>query len=95
MADELALLLRARGREVIRASTESFRLPWAQRYQRGEFSPEADYHDSFNYGTLRRVLLAPLGPDGDRRYRHAVYDLGPDTAVSPPTTSRRGRGAAP
>jgi uridine kinase len=42
LADELALLLRARGREVIRASTESFRLPRARRYQRGEFSPEAD-----------------------------------------------------
>jgi hypothetical protein len=57
LADELALLLRSRGREVIRASAEGFHLPRAQRYRRGEFSPEANYHDSFDYGTLRRVLL--------------------------------------
>jgi len=87
LADELALLLRARGREVIRASTESFHLPREQRYRRGEFSPEANYHDSFDYDTLRRVLLDPLGPDGDRRYQHAVYDLDTDTAVSAPTTT--------
>src|ERR1700748_2018999 len=66
LADELALLLSSRGREVIRASTESFHLPRARRYRRGEFSPEANYHDSFDYGTLRRVLLHPLGPNGDR-----------------------------
>jgi len=87
LADELALLLRTRGREVIRASTEGFHLPRAQRYRRGEFSPEANYHDSFDYDTLRRVLLDPLGPDGDRRYQHAVYDLDTDTALSPPVTT--------
>jgi uridine kinase len=87
LADELALLLRSRGREVIRASAENFHLPRAQRYRRGEFSPEANYHDSFDYGTLRRVLLDPLGPDGDRRYRHAVYDPGTDTAVSQPAAT--------
>jgi uridine kinase len=87
LADELALILRTRGREVIRTSTESFHLPRAQRYRRGEFSPEANYHDSFDYDTLRRVLLDPLGPDGDRRYQHAVYDFDTDTAVSPPVTT--------
>src|SRR3984885_12144139 len=75
LADELAPLLRGRGREVIRATTESFHLPRAQRYRRGEFSPEANYHDAFDYDALRRVLLDPLGPDGDRRYQHAVHDL--------------------
>src|ERR1700753_645459 len=87
LADELALLLRTRGREVIRASTESFQLPRAQRYRRGEFSAEANYHDAFDYDTLRRVLLDPLGPDRDRRYQHAVYDLDTDTAVSQPGTT--------
>src|ERR1700744_475409 len=87
LADEPALILRARGREVIRTSTESFHLPRAQRYRRGEFSPEANYHDAFDYDTLRRVLLDPLGPDGDRRYQHAVYDLDTDTAVSQPATT--------
>jgi uridine kinase len=84
LADELALLLRDQGREVIRTTTESFQLPRAQRYRRGEFSPEANYHDSFDYDTLRRVLLDPLGPGGDRRYQQAVYDLATDTILSPP-----------
>jgi uridine kinase len=89
LADDLALLLRARGREVIRASAESFHLPRATRYLRGEFSPEANYHDAFDYDTLRRVLLDPLGPDGDRRYQRALYDIDTDTALSPPVTTAR------
>jgi len=84
LADELAQLLRDRGRDVIRASAEGFHWPRAQRYRHGEFSPESNYHDAFDYDTLRRVLLDPLGPDGDRRYRQAVYDIDTDTAMSPP-----------
>lgn len=87
LADELALLLRSRGRAVIRASAEGFHLPRAQRYRRGEFSPEANYRDSFDYCALCRVLLDPLGPDGDRRYQHAVYDPGTDTALSVPAAT--------
>jgi uridine kinase len=87
LADELAQLLRGRGREVIRTTTESFHLPLAQRYRRGEFSPEANYRDSFDYDALQRVLLDPLGPDGDRRYQPAVYDFETDTALSPPVTT--------
>jgi uridine kinase len=89
LADEVALLLGARGREVIRASIESFLRPRAQRYRRGELSPEGCYEDSFDYDALRRVLLDPLGPDGDRRYRHAVYDKLTDTAVSPTVVTAR------
>jgi uridine kinase len=69
------------------SSTEGFHLPRAQRYRRGEFSPEANYHDSFDYDALRRVLLDPLGPDGDRRCQRAVYDFDTDTALSPPVTT--------
>jgi uridine kinase len=87
LADELALLLRSRGREVIRTSTESFQLPRAQRYRCGEFSAEANYHDAFDYDALRRVLLDPLGPGGDRRYQQAVYDLETDAAVSQPAAT--------
>lgn len=87
LADELAGLLRGRGRVVIRVSAEGFQLPRARRYRSGEFSPEANYYDSFDYDTLRRVLLGPLGPDGDRRYQPAVYDLDTDTALSPPATT--------
>jgi uridine kinase len=84
LADELALLLRARGRDVIRASIESFLFPRAQRYRRGELSPEGCYEDSFDYDALLRVLLDPLGPNGDSRYQDAIYDKPTDAAVSPP-----------
>ena len=50
-------------------------------------SPKACYHDSFDYGALRRVLLDPLGPGGDRRFQPAVYDCRTDTALSLPVTT--------
>jgi uridine kinase len=87
LADELASVLRSRGRVVIRSSIEGFLLPRAQRYRRGEDSPEGCYHDSFDFDALRRLLLDPLGPDGDRRFQPAVYDRDADTALSPPLTT--------
>ena len=87
LADELASVLGNRGREVIRSSIESFLLLRAQRYRRGEDSPEGCYHDSFDFDALHRVLLDPLGPDGDRRFQQAVYDRDTDTALSPPVTT--------
>ena len=87
LADELAAVVRARGRETIRASIDGFHRPRAQRYQRGELSPEGCYHDTFDHDALRRVLLEPLGPHGDRSYQPAVFDHRTDTAVSPPATT--------
>jgi uridine kinase len=86
LADELGDALRAQGRYVIRAWIESFLLPRAQRYRRGELSAVGNYHDSFDYGALHRVLLDPLGPGGDRRFQRAVYDKRTDGAVSDPVT---------
>src|ERR671937_1286035 len=40
LADELAPVLRRRGREVVRASIDGFHRPRAERYRRGELSPE-------------------------------------------------------
>jgi uridine kinase len=87
LADELASVLRAQGREVIRASIEGFLLSEALRYRRGEYSPEGCYEDSFDYGALHRVLLGPLGPGGDRRFRTAVYDRRMDTALVQPAAT--------
>jgi uridine kinase len=75
LADELALGLRGRGRVVIRASIDGFHRPRAERYQRGEDSPEGYYWDSFDYAALRKVLLDPLGPGGDRVYCSAMFDF--------------------
>jgi uridine kinase len=87
LADELAVVLRARGREVIRATIEGFLLPRSERHRRGEDSPEGCYHDSFDFDALHRVLLDPLSPDGDRRFQQAVYGRDTDTALSLPVTT--------
>jgi uridine kinase len=87
LADELAAVLRARGREVIRATIEDFLTPRSQRYRRGKQSAEGCYHDSFDFEALHRVLLDPLGPGGDRKFQQAVYDKVTDTALSPPVTT--------
>jgi uridine kinase len=87
LAEELAVVLRAQGRKVIRATIEGFLFPEAQRYRRGEYSAEGCYFDNHDYDALNRVLLDPLGPGGDRRFQHAVYDRTTDTALSLPVTT--------
>lgn len=87
LADELAVVLRGQGRDVIRATIDDFIFPRVQRYPRGEYSAEGCYFDTHDYGALNRVLLDPLGPGGDRRFQHAVYDRTADTVLSPPVTT--------
>lgn len=87
LADELAVVLRAQGRDVIRASIDDFLFPRSRRYPRGEYSAEGCYFDTHDYHALNRVLLDPLGPGGDRRFQPAVYDHGADTVLSPPVTT--------
>jgi uridine kinase len=87
LGDELAVVLRTQGREVIRVSIESFLLPRSERYRRGEYSAEGCYHDSFDFDALHRLLLSPLGPGGDRRFSPAVYDRRTESALSLPVTT--------
>ncbi|GAA2107303.1 cytidylate kinase family protein [Streptomyces synnematoformans] len=87
LADELAAVLRAEDRAVIRATVDDFLVPRARRYRRGRYSAEGCYFDAHDRAALCRVLLDPLGPGGDRRFRHAVYDADTDTASSPPVAT--------
>ncbi|MEU9825605.1 uridylate kinase [Micromonospora chersina] len=87
LADELAVVLREQGRDVIRATIDDFLFPRAQRYPRGEYSAEGCYFDTHDYGALNRVLLDPLGPGGDRLFQPAVYDRTTDTVLSAPVTT--------
>jgi uridine kinase len=84
LADELGLLIERRGRPVIRASIDGFHRPRVERYRRGADSPEGYYLDSFDYSTLRSVLLGPLGPGGGRRYRRAAFDWRTDAPMDAP-----------
>jgi uridine kinase len=78
LADELMQPLQARGRVVIRASVDDFQRPRVERYRQGKLSPHGYYDDAFDYLQLRSALLAPLGPQGNRRYRRAVFDYHTD-----------------
>jgi uridine kinase len=84
LADELIPVIEARGRPVIRASVDSFHNPQEVRYRQGEDSPEGYYRDSFNHEAILQKLLIPLGSDGDRKYRQAVFDYKVDTPLLDP-----------
>jgi len=84
LADELAALLAARGRAVIRAGIDGFGRSRADRYRRGELSAEGYYQDGFDYPALRADLLEPLGPGGSRRYRTATFDVRTDQPRAAP-----------
>jgi len=85
LADELAPRIEGRGRPVIRTSVDGFHNPREVRYQRGVESPEGYYWDSFNYDNLRRELLIPLGPGGNRKYRRVVFNCQEDAPSLEPS----------
>lgn len=91
LADELAVVMREAGRDVIRASIDGFHRPRADRYARGPDSPLGYYMDSFDCEALRSYLLEPLGPGGSREYRTAVFDFRDDQPLdqSPAVASER------
>lgn len=84
LADELAHALAGRDRPVIRASVDGFHQPRAVRRRRGSLSPQGYFHDAFDYAALRRLLLDPLGPAGDRYHRTAAFDHVHDRPLEQP-----------
>lgn len=82
LADRLAQRIEKHDRPVIRASIDDFHNPRKIRYQRGSDSPEGYYYDSFNSDILQRDLLIPLGPEGDRKFRLAAFNLNDDTLIN-------------
>jgi uridine kinase len=69
-------------RQVICASIDSFHNSRSVRYARGRESPEGYYRDSFNFHALITDLLEPLGPQGNRLYKVACFDLLADEEVT-------------
>ncbi|CAJ62317.1 MULTISPECIES: uridine kinase [Frankia] len=84
LADELADAVTRRGRPVVRAGVDGFHQPTHVRRRRGSMSAEGYFLDAFDYPALRRLLLDPLGPTGDRRYRDACFDHRGDTPLDRP-----------
>lgn len=83
LADDLARWLGALSATVIRASVDQFHHAREIRYRRGRTSPEGYYRDAFDLGRLKRFLLEPLGPNGNRSYATAVFDWRVDRPVVP------------
>lgn len=84
-ADGLAQTFAEAGIAVFRASVDDFHRPRAQRYARGRTSPEGFYLDSYDYATLRRVLIDPFRDGaqtaGATGFQLAAFDLHRDAPV--------------
>ena len=80
LADALAGVLRARGRDVIRMSIDDFLRPRAQRYRRGNDSPDGYYEDAFDLDATRRALFdqSSAGTDGGVLLFDGVFLLRPE-----------------
>jgi uridine kinase len=83
-ANELADALAPGERQVIRVSADDFLNPRAVRYERGRWSPEGFFLDSYDYAALDRCVLRPLAHGGSRRFRRRAFDLEADAPVDAP-----------
>jgi uridine kinase len=81
LADELAAFLIENGHTVIRASLDGFHNSRHIRHQHGSYPPEGYYFDSFNYELLKKCLLEPLKPKGNRTYHLKAFDFKTDTEI--------------
>lgn len=85
LADELVAPIEREGRIPIRIQIDDFYRPLAVRRQRQDIpSWQRYYLDSFDHPAIRASLL-PLGPEGDRQYRHAIFDSYHDVPIIEPT----------
>ena len=78
LANELAAVLVNGQHPIIRTSIDGFHRPRAERYARGRYSAEGYFYDARDLSAVVERLLAPLGPNGDKRYRNASFDLHAD-----------------
>jgi uridine kinase len=81
LADEVATVLEEPRRQVIRTCVDGFHRPRAERYRRGRHSAEGYLDDARDWRAIRRLLVDPLGPGGDRWYRTANFDLERDEPI--------------
>ena len=80
-AGQLAQAVGASGRPALHVSMDGFHHPRPHRYRQGRDSPRGYYEDAYDFETAAAVLLAPLGPGGDRVIRTRIHDLVSDGPV--------------
>ncbi len=84
LGDLVAGALRAEGRPVLRVRAEDFLRPRSVRLEHGAGDPDAGYEHWVDHLALRREVLDPLGPDGDRRWLPTLWDPVRDRATRAP-----------
>lgn len=84
VAQRLVGPLLAASRAALRISAEGFLRPASLRFERGRDDPDSLYEDLFDWDALRREVLGPLGPGGNRHYLPALWDPVADRSVRLP-----------
>jgi uridine kinase len=82
LADELAAIVDGAERPVVRVAYDDFHHPSDVRHRRDRLSAEGYLLDSYDAGSLRRLVLRPL-VEHEREVVTASFDLASDEAVSP------------
>ncbi|WP_086666785.1 gamma-glutamylcyclotransferase [Lentzea kentuckyensis] len=81
LARELTAAVASRGRSAAHLSMDGFHNPRAIRHRQGRDSADGYYADAYDFAAFARLVLEPLGPGGDRKYRERIIDLHSDAAV--------------
>lgn len=80
-ADDLAAVYREAGTDTARASMLDFHLPRATRHLHGRADVGDYYERSFDYDTLRRVLIDPFRMAGSAGFQTMAFDVKRDAPV--------------
>lgn len=84
LARELTAAIALRGRSAAHLSMDGFHNPRAIRHRQGRDSADGYYTDAYDFASFSRLVLEPLGPGGDRKYRQRIIDLLSDTSIDEP-----------
>jgi len=80
-ADGLAAVFDEAGWATARAAIEDFHRPRAERYADGRTSGRGYYESSYDYRTLRRVLIDPFRMAGSAGFQTAAFDVRRDAPI--------------
>ncbi len=84
LARELTAAVAGRGRSAAHLSMDGFHHPRAIRHRQGRDSADGYYADAYDFASFQHLVLEPLGPGGDRKYRERIIDLRSDTPIDGP-----------